>query len=391
MANLDGLPCRDRDGGAGVDYLPGTVPVELHAELCRIGEDVVAAAVGDVHVDVAEPGHMERHVECLDERWDAVEGDALAATVATGRRDADQARRGFQHNLGLRLDHRDHAGLQQRGDHADRVRTAHGVGAVGLTDDEPGVRLGIYRREHKIGTGLWSTTRLEAQELADRIVDFVDVPQLVAHGRPGYVEHRPQIAGALLTLGMYLDSRERLRRAHGESVLGEGGGQRLIEHGQELGGGVVREAEQRSAPRTEVDPLMRKPELAFRVVRAALHVLDPRKDLAELPASLVEMTRAGRVHDQHVMPGQDVGRAGKPAAHPPAEIVRRLIVAAAHDLEATTVTSLQMQEPGEVPTRFFDGDDVGMICNFVEALEPDLDAGAGRIVVEHYRLVDGVG
>ena len=102
----------------------------------------------------------------------------------------------------------------KRGDHADRVRAAHRVGTVGLADDEPGIGLGIERGEHEVGAGLRSTTRFEAQELADRVVDLVDVTQLVAHRRARHLEHRAEVARALLALGVDLDRGVRPRRAH---------------------------------------------------------------------------------------------------------------------------------------------------------------------------------
>src|SRR3954451_11401814 len=107
MAHLDRLASGQRDRRAGVDNLAGTLPIELHTELRRIGEDVVATAIGDIDEYVAEAGHVQRDVERLDERWNAVEGHALAPTVPAGRRDANQTRGGFQHDVRLRLDHRD--------------------------------------------------------------------------------------------------------------------------------------------------------------------------------------------------------------------------------------------------------------------------------------------
>src|SRR3954452_20948520 len=98
MAHLDRLSSGQRDRRAGLDNLAGTLPIELHTELRRIGEHVVATAVGDIDEDVAEAGHVERDVERLDERWNAVEAHALASTVSAGRRDADQTRGGFQHD-----------------------------------------------------------------------------------------------------------------------------------------------------------------------------------------------------------------------------------------------------------------------------------------------------
>src|SRR4051812_16753845 len=98
MAYLDRFPRCDGDRRAGINHLPGAVSIELHAELRRIGEHVVAAAVGDIDLDVAEPWHVQRYIECLDERRNAVERHPFASTVATGRRDADQAGRGFQYN-----------------------------------------------------------------------------------------------------------------------------------------------------------------------------------------------------------------------------------------------------------------------------------------------------
>ena len=95
------------DRRAGLDDLAGALAVELHAELRRVGEHVVAAAVGDVDLDVAETGNVQRHIERLDERRHAVERHPLAAAVTTCGRDPDEPRRGLEHHVCLGLDHRD--------------------------------------------------------------------------------------------------------------------------------------------------------------------------------------------------------------------------------------------------------------------------------------------
>src|SRR5258706_14644829 len=105
--------------------------------------------------------------------------------------------------MSLWFDHRDGAGLQQRGHDTDGVGAAHRVGTIGLANDEASIGLRIERWEHQIGTALRSTAWLETQELANRVVDLIDVAQLVAHRRTGYIEHGAEVAGSLLAFGVH--------------------------------------------------------------------------------------------------------------------------------------------------------------------------------------------
>ena len=153
------------------------------------------------------PGHVERDVERIDERRHPVERDPLAAAVAARcvTRISPAAVSRTTCVSGSIIG--DGAGLEQRGHDADGVRAAHRVGTVRLADDEAGIACGIGRREHQVGAGLRTPAGLEAQEPADRVVDLVDVPQLLAHRRAGHVEDGAQVARALLALGVHLDRR----------------------------------------------------------------------------------------------------------------------------------------------------------------------------------------
>ena len=113
---------------------------------------------------------------------------------------------------------RHRARLDQRRDDADGVRAAHRVRTVGLQDHEAGVRRRVARLEHEVGARLRPPARLEAQEPTQRVVDLVDVVELVAHRRARDLEHPAEEARALLALGVDLDAGERPRDPHQAGV-----------------------------------------------------------------------------------------------------------------------------------------------------------------------------
>ena len=76
-----------------LDHVAGLLPGEPHPERDGADQDVEAATKGDVDGDVPDAGHVERHVEGLDERRNAGEGDPLATAVTAGSPPLAPARR----------------------------------------------------------------------------------------------------------------------------------------------------------------------------------------------------------------------------------------------------------------------------------------------------------
>ena len=118
-------------GRGGLDHLgdPDDVGAlvggEPKPERLRRGDDVEHPAVRDVDRDGAQVRDLDRRVEVGREGRHVPERHAGDLAVAARRPDPDQAGRRLERQLGHGLDHRQHAGLEQRGHDADRVRAAH--------------------------------------------------------------------------------------------------------------------------------------------------------------------------------------------------------------------------------------------------------------------------
>ena len=121
---------------------------QAQAERRGVGDDVEHAAPRDVHGHPAERPDLDGRVEVDGERRHVAERDLRDLAVAALGADADQPRRRLERQLGHRLAHRDHAGLEQRRGHADRVGAGHRRVFDLLHDHEPGVGVGMGRRQH---------------------------------------------------------------------------------------------------------------------------------------------------------------------------------------------------------------------------------------------------
>ena len=81
---------------------------------------------------------------------------------------------------------------------------------------------------------------------------------------PGYVEHRAEVARALLALGVHLDGGVATARPHQAVSSWRTSSERLIQHAEELGGDIVGEtAATAHEPDRNRSPDVRRPSLAF--------------------------------------------------------------------------------------------------------------------------------
>ena len=184
------------------------------ADLVDVDDGVVDAAEGDVGLEGAPGRRLDPAVQRLGEAGNVVEADLEAAAVrAAGARD-DEAGGGIEAHDGLRLAHRDPAGLQQRGHHADAVAARHGVRAVGLQHHEAGVGAGPRRRQQQVQRHLRTGARLQRHEAAQAVVDRVDVVHLVEHGRARNLRRAADDHLADLALAVDLDDVERVWPRH---------------------------------------------------------------------------------------------------------------------------------------------------------------------------------
>ena len=159
------------------------------------------------------PG-LDRLVQLLREGGDVVEADGDAAAVLAPGARHHQARRGIQADDGLRLPHRNAAGLEQSRHHAHAVAAGHRMGAIRLQHDEAGVGVGPGGREQQVDRHLGAGARLVGHEPPQAAVDMVDVVHLVEHGRAWNFRRAADDHLADLALAMDLDQLERTRPAH---------------------------------------------------------------------------------------------------------------------------------------------------------------------------------
>ena len=105
--------------------------LEREAERVRVGDRVPHAAEGNVDGEGSDDSTSSVASSRSTKQGTFVELDALAAAVAAARVDLDEAGRRLEAKRRLGLVHLDHAGLEQDGRDADRVRARHRGYSVG--------------------------------------------------------------------------------------------------------------------------------------------------------------------------------------------------------------------------------------------------------------------
>ena len=157
---------------------------------------------------------LDRLVQLFHERGDIVEADRHAAAILAPGARHHEARRRVQAHDGLRLAHRNPAGLEQSRHDAHAVAAGHGVRAIRLQHDEAGVGVGAGGRDQQVDRHLGAGARLVRHEPPQAAVDGVDVVHLVEHGRARNLRRTADDHLADLALAVDLDQLERTRPGH---------------------------------------------------------------------------------------------------------------------------------------------------------------------------------
>ena len=140
------------------------------AERRRVDAGVDHAAIGDVDRHRLLAGDFERVVEVEHEArhvGDLHRAHPAAPAVGAHR---DAAGRGVQMHQRLGLAHRHHAGFQQHGRRAHRIRAGHRRIFRLFHDDQPSIAIGADRRRQQIDVAGDRAARLADQQLADVVV-----------------------------------------------------------------------------------------------------------------------------------------------------------------------------------------------------------------------------
>ena len=187
--------------------------VKPQPELGGLGDHVEHAAVGHIDGGRAQVRHLDHRVQVRGERGHVAEGDLFDLAALARRADADQPGGRFERELGHRLDHRDHAGLQQHRRHADRVGARHAGVLDLLHDHEARVRLRPGRRQDHVAAERGIAARLAQHQLAQPVAVIAQVAHLVVHRRAGHVEHPADDHPARLAARVGVDGLDRFLRS----------------------------------------------------------------------------------------------------------------------------------------------------------------------------------
>lgn len=179
-----------------------------------IDQYVGHAAVGDVDGEGAQLGYLDRDLQVVDEGGLVGQPYVDHLAVPAFAAHPDQSCRSLEGELGDRLGHGQHSGLQQYGRHAHGVGAGHRRILGGFEDDESHVRFGVTRRQDDVGVVHRRTARLEQQELAQVVRLGLQVDPLVEHGLAGHVADAPDDDLAHLALGVTVDDVQDSFPAH---------------------------------------------------------------------------------------------------------------------------------------------------------------------------------
>ena len=180
---------------------------DLEAERGSIDDGIDHASVGDVDRQCPVTGNLQRCIEGEDEGRDVLQGDRNTLAVAALGDDVNRAGGHVESEPGLRLDHRDHTGLEQDGGDAHRVAARH-RGVFGrLHHDCAGRAIVACRRHDQVDVACHGTARLADQHAADVVVVALE-RHLFGHHRVAWRrQDSPGDHVALLALGVAADDR----------------------------------------------------------------------------------------------------------------------------------------------------------------------------------------
>ncbi|MNR12488.1 hypothetical protein D3C85_1288460 [compost metagenome] len=158
-------------------------------ELAHVGDHVEHAAPAHVDAYLAQVRHVDFGIDVCGERRYVLEGDSLDLAALAPGLDADQPGRCLQHQLGERLLHRQHAHLQQHGDHRDGVAAGHHRVLDLLHDDVARIGLGVAGRDDDVAAMRRVAARFAQHQLAQLVVVGFEPLHLGVHAVAGDVRH----------------------------------------------------------------------------------------------------------------------------------------------------------------------------------------------------------
>src|SRR5215831_19545787 len=162
---------------------------ESKAERMRLGNYVKHATVGDVHRYSPKLWNFYSLVQVRGKCGNILEADGLYLASLHLRFYAHQTGRCFQNERRDGFPGFDHAGFDQRSDHADGIRARHRWIFDLLHDDEPRLGLRVGGRQQQVAVRRGISTRLPEHSLAQSVGVPLQVCFLLEHGTARYIEH----------------------------------------------------------------------------------------------------------------------------------------------------------------------------------------------------------
>ena len=179
----------------------------------RVHDDEAVAAVGGVGREGAKSLHFKGSIEAIREGRDVPDPHPLDLAVAAGGRRLDEPTRGFEHDAGFRLLHREDPGLEEHRRDAEAVGARHGRGVGGLHDDEAHLRGRVHRRHEQVHVAEDPAPRLVEDHVAEPPV-LRDEAALLPEGRAGRRRYPADDDVPHLALGVAAHDVDDVARAH---------------------------------------------------------------------------------------------------------------------------------------------------------------------------------
>ena len=169
-----------------------------HPGLLDAGPALVEATEGDERV-VAE---------ALSEVLHAAGQVARGSQVRAQEPGGDQPRGCIETDRCFRFGHRHAARFKKRRHDADAIAAGHGMGAIGLQDDEAGIDIRPRRFEQEVHGHGDARARLGCHEAAEAVIDGIDMVHLLQGGLSGNFRRTADDDLAKLSLTMNLQDAD---------------------------------------------------------------------------------------------------------------------------------------------------------------------------------------
>ena len=174
---------RRHDGETGPKDVLLTLTLEGQLDVVEVHHGIEVAAEGEAVRHGAPPRHQHRVVEAYRVRRHVFDRHRVGVAVGDRHPRGDEPRRGVQANRGDRLDHLDHAGLDQHRRHTDGAVAAHRQAPGHLDEYDPDVRVGPCRRLQDRAAHGAVPARFPHEQPADVVQMLHEVEPFVVHRR----------------------------------------------------------------------------------------------------------------------------------------------------------------------------------------------------------------